>query len=471
MACAWLIYTKPAPPRISNFARVLNVATVVVEPMVEMTPITGHGTVRPKHQVNIVPQVSGRLVRVHDNLATGRVIPQGELLFEVDPTVYESRRKQAQAEIARLEASLQRVDQEMASLDERIANVQQMLAIDKRDYETSKRLFDVDQVGTRRDVDLVYQKYLRQRDAMIEIESRRKVLPHVKLETAAQLDAARARDKQASHDLDSTKIFCPFEARVETVSAYRSQVVTAHFSIATLTDMSAFELPVGIDPSELRWLDKAIRPEALEQETLTDRPVVTVRWSLHGQSFTWRGHVTRFEQVDEATRTARLIVEVDKIDMTATTGSQQGAKGPMLAIGMHCRAELPAQRLADALTVPRHAIYDNRWVYVVEPDDDSSSKRGGRLARREVPMLRSLGDTVLVDYAGRDTTEVCELRPGDRVVVSPLLKPVEGMQVRLRNERATLWERSPLRRDPRELKFVLFPPATLAHVSLVAGGE
>ncbi len=86
-------------------------------------------------------------------------------------------------------------------------------------------------------------------------------------------------------------------------------------------------------------------------------------------------------------------------------------------------------------------------------------------------MLRSLGDTVLVDYAGRDTTEVCELRPGDRVVVSPLLKPVEGMQVRLRNERVTLWERSPLRRDPRELKLALFPPATLAHVSLVAGGE
>jgi len=434
VVCAWLISTKPAPPRRSIFARPLGVAVSPVGRILEATPVVGHGTVRPKHQVKIVPQVSGRLVYALEDLAPGKIIPEGELLFEIDPTVYESRVRQAEAETRRLEASLERADQEMTNLDERIVNAEQMLAIDQQDYITSKRLHEIDEVGTQRDVDLVHQKLLRQKDALIELKSRRSVIPYVKLETQAQLEAARAHLGQATYDLENTKIFCPFDARVELAAAYESQVVTAHFSIATLTDMSAFELSVGIDPRELRWLDQAIRPSALEREEEGPQPEVRVSWSLHGQEFTWRGFVTRFERVDEATRTARLAVEIRDVDMVATVALGSDESSPTLAIGMHCRVELPVEPLTGALLIPRHAIYDNRWAYVFEPDPDSQDHRMGLLGRREVPMLRSVGDAVLVDYAGREGTEVCELGSDERVVVSPLVKPVVGMRIRLRDE-------------------------------------
>ena len=110
------------------------------------------------------------------------------------------------------------------------------------------------------------------------------------------------------------------------------------------------------------------------------------------------------------------------------TGS--GDNRPALALGMHCRADFPARILDGALTVPRHAIYDNQWVYVVEPD---TTGQAGRLVRRRVPLLRSFGDRVLVDYNGRKGTQICELSPGDSVVVSPLIKPVDGMRVRIRD--------------------------------------
>jgi hypothetical protein len=100
---------------------------------------------------------------------------------------------------------------------------------------------------------------------------------------------------------------------------------------------------------------------------------------------------------------------------------------------MYCKTELPAEPLADALLVPRHAVYDSRWVYVFERDAGSDGTTG-RLGRREVPLLRSLGDSVLVDYQGRDASQVCELTAGDQVIVSPLVKPVVGMKVRLREE-------------------------------------
>lgn len=466
----WLVRTKPSPPEHGSFARLPEVAVVQVEPTDDATPVIGYGTVRAKHQVKIVPQVSGELVFVHEDLAVGKVIPEGDLLFEIDPTVYEARMRQAEGEVQRLDAALARTDQEMANLDERIANAEVILGIDKNDYETSKKLYEVDQVGTRRDLDLVYEKFLREKDALIELRSRRAVIPYVRRETEAELEAARARLKQARHDLENTKIRCPFDARVELVSAYRSQVVTAHFSIATLTDMSAFELPVGVDPRELRWLHETIRPEALREAPdsgSSSGPEVIVRWSLAARSlgssplsgpgeFAWHGRVTRFERVDEATRTARLVVEVRNVDMVATLSEPPVAaarpahtaaghpdaspdpanSGARLAIGMHCRAELPAVPLTDALLVPRHAVYDPEasrgWVYVFEPQ--GPDERVGRLARRAVPMLRSVGDRVLVDYEGRRAEEHCELQPGDRVVVSPLIKPVEGMKIRLRED-------------------------------------
>jgi multidrug efflux pump subunit AcrA (membrane-fusion protein) len=308
-----------------------------------------------------------------------------------------------------------------------------MLAIDDTDYVTSRKLYEVEKVGTQRDLDLVHQKYLRQKSAFVELDSKRSMIPHLQLETQAQLDAARARLQQARHELEATTITCPFEARVESIGVHEAQFVTAHLSIATLTDMGAFEISVGIDPRELRWLDRSIRPEALSDSAGPTGPDVKVRWTLHGQEFSWTGRVTRFEKIDEATRTARMVVEVRQIDMVAQTIGA-GESAPALSIGMFCKTELPAAPLLDSLAVPRHAIYDNEWVYVFVADDDGSDGRGGRLERRRVPMLRSLRDDVLVDYRGRDETKPCELAPGDRVVVSPLPKPVVGMRIRLRED-------------------------------------
>ena len=442
-AYAWLVYTKPMPAKRAASDRLLEVTVLSIDARPEQTPVIGHGTVRPKHQLNIVPQVNGRLTQVHADLAQGKVIPKGDLLFEIDPTVYEARVRQAEAETRALEAALERHDQELVNIDARIANAEAMLAIEQEDYRTSKELYEVEKVGTQRDVDQANQKFLRQKGVVVELSSQRTMIPHVRLETQAQLDAARARLSQATHDLENTKIRCPFEARVETVSAYKSQVVTAHFSIATLTDMEAFEISVGIDPKELRWLDGAVRPEALESSDGAGGPMVKVQWSVHGQEFRWEGRVTRFERVDEATRTAQMVVEVRQIDMVATvtsTGARMDSQDsrtrnapPRLSIGMYCKTELPAEPLADALLVPRHAVYDSRWVYVFERDAGSDGTTG-RLGRREVPLLRSLGDSVLVDYQGRDASQVCELTAGDQVIVSPLVKPVVGMKVRLREE-------------------------------------
>jgi len=104
----WFIHTKPLPPTAHAPAPIPSVAVSTIDPQTQQIPIVGYGAVRPKNQVQIVPQISGKLVYTHKDLAQGEVIPSGELLFEIDSTVYEARVKQVEAEVRGLEGTLVR---------------------------------------------------------------------------------------------------------------------------------------------------------------------------------------------------------------------------------------------------------------------------------------------------------------------------------------------------------------------------
>ena len=473
IAMSWLVATKPQATRREQPDRVLRVRATPVVAALVTEPVVGHGTVRPMNQIDIVPEVGGKLIYSHADLAAGKVIPRGALLFEVDSNAYEARMQQEQAQVRALDAAIAMRDQELANLEPRILNAERMLEIEKQNYETTRDLFGgVPPVGTAQQVAADEQRYLRQKDALDELKSRRAMIPHLKAEARARLDAATARLEQANINLANTKIVCPFDARVESVGAHKAEVVTAHFSIAKLSDVGAFEIPVGIEQGQFRWLAKDAMAAARGGEHEAMPPAAVVTATIQGQLFSWTGRISRFEGVDEATRTARIVVEVANVDLTMELGAS--ASRQPLSIGMFCRAELPSEPLHDALVVPRNAIYDNQWVFVFEQaagGDDGV----GRLVRRMVPMLRSMGEAVVVDYRDRDDGAPCELMSGDRVIVSALLTPVDGMTVRLADNRressdaitTILNTSAPIPTVPRSSLLV----ATIDHLPALSGGR
>jgi multidrug efflux pump subunit AcrA (membrane-fusion protein) len=285
---------------------------------------------------------------------------------------------------------------------------------------------------------LTHGKLLQAQDVVLGLQSQLDLIPILKEETQARLEARRAQLGDAERNLENTRIFCPFDVRVESVAAQTSQVVIANLAIATLTDIEAFEIAAVLDPSDLQWTHRQAYARALGKD-LGEPPSVAVTWTLHGQRYSWRGQVTRLERHDETTRTARMVVEIP--DPLGELRSQEVAGRPQLSIGMFCTAAIPAEPLADALVVPRSAIHENNLVYIFEPDPASPDGRSGRLAARRVPLLRSVGDQVLVDFVGRAQHErlpaeralaECELRRGELTVLSPLPRAVIGMELRLR---------------------------------------
>ncbi|MFH0980044.1 MAG: hypothetical protein V2A79_00710 [Planctomycetota bacterium] len=441
----WLVATKPRPERLAAAPVVPQVEVLAVQPVVFDAPIVGYGTVRPKRQIKIVPEVGGRLVKVHGGLAPGNLIAKDELLFEIDPQTYQLRVEQAQAEVRRLEAELERRRREQSSLEKRLAVAQKLLDLADQNLARERSLAD-EQAARTVDVEKAEEAYLRQKDVVLGYQSQLDLMPSVIADTEAALHLKRSQLAEAQRQVEKTKITCPFDARVESVSAAESQVVVASFTIATLTDMEALELAAGVDPRDLRWTNLRAFARAVGQDLGTP-PEAAVTWSLYDQGYAWRGAVTRLERLDETSRTARVIVEIR--DVMQGLQLESGQASPPVSIGMFCRVAIPAEPLPNALVIPRSAVYDGdggdaaKFVYVFEPDGDRPGASDGRLGIRRVPLLRMVGDQVLVDFdgysaalGGPDESSVCELRAGDEIVVSPLPRAVIGMPLRRRAERS-----------------------------------
>ena len=76
----WFVATKPEPPHHTAPPRTTEVETLAIRPRTYTAPIIGHGNVRPRKQVRIVPNVSGKIIYTNPDLAEGKTIVRGERL-------------------------------------------------------------------------------------------------------------------------------------------------------------------------------------------------------------------------------------------------------------------------------------------------------------------------------------------------------------------------------------------------------
>ena len=217
----YLVITKPEPARRDLAAWVPEVELYPVCLQTFDAPVVGHGTVRAKSPLRIVPEVSGSLIYVNKDLAVGKQIEEGELLFEIDPRAYQLQVDQAQAEIKRLEAQLSRLREEEVTLQERLCVAEELLQLAERNW---KRELELEPGKGTTEVELLIAQtaFLRQKEQVPEYESRLAMNPHRIGEVEALLDMQRAELAGARRQVGKTKIFCPFDARIESISAAQS---------------------------------------------------------------------------------------------------------------------------------------------------------------------------------------------------------------------------------------------------------
>ena len=99
-----LAMLKPKTQREPRAAKpLLAVEVIVASPAPLKVSINSQGTVAPKREIDLVSQVSGKIVAVADNYANGRFFKAEEKLVQIESADYEFAVVRAKAQLARAE--------------------------------------------------------------------------------------------------------------------------------------------------------------------------------------------------------------------------------------------------------------------------------------------------------------------------------------------------------------------------------
>ena len=106
-AAAGIIMSRPNPEQltVSESSSAIRAMTVVKESI--RLRIRSEGTVTPKTQTDLIPEIKGRVIWISPNLVVGGYFQKGDLLVSIDPADYQARSGLAQAQLLRAEAELE----------------------------------------------------------------------------------------------------------------------------------------------------------------------------------------------------------------------------------------------------------------------------------------------------------------------------------------------------------------------------
>lgn len=226
-------------------------------------------------------------------------------------------------------------------------------------------------------------------------------------EAEKALAAAQAALARGRLDLERTKVRAPFPGRVRSARADIGQTITPGQPLAVVYAIDYAEVRLPIPDQDVAFLDL---PLHRQDSAAAAGPAVTLRATFGGAEHEWRGIVDRVEgEIDRRTRQITVVARIEQ-PYAAPAGSAR----PPLALGMFVQAKIQGRQFADVVAIPRAALRADQTVWVV--DDEL------RLRRRQVDVLRVDRDQVVLRQG---------LAAGERVCVTALETPTDGMFVRL----------------------------------------
>ncbi|MBI9076039.1 MAG: efflux RND transporter periplasmic adaptor subunit [Desulfatibacillum sp.] len=404
---------KTPPKAAENGERALKVEVMEVQPDDRLVIITGTGSAKAKDMVKLAPEVGGKVIRVHPDLEEGKRIPRGEILFEIDPTNYQSAYEVAAATVAQTNNTIERLQKQQSMDSERLKTIARNRDLAKAEYERVRTLFEKSKVGTQSGLDRAESAFNSAADMADQVSLAVDLYPIQIQETRSALESARARLRTAKADLERTKVRAPFDGRVVAKAIDPGQFVQPGAPVLTLADDSVLEIHVPLDSRDARdWLQ--FKENAGLQDTAWFGSLVQapceIRWTEDKNGHYWEGILDRVVAFDNKTRTLTVSVQVPGEKALSRDGDQLP-----LVEGMFCAVNIPGKTMQGVMELPRWAVSFENTVYI---------SNDLRLKTVPVTVERVQGETAYISQG---------LAPGDQVVTTRLIDPLENSLLEILN--------------------------------------
>ena len=329
--------------------------------------VPANGSVSPRTETDLIPQVSGEVISMSPALVAGGFFVAGVELARIDGADYRVNREATRAQVARAESDYARAEKEL-SRQSRLAT--QSVASESRidDAENAYRVAE------------------------------------------ASLREAEARLERAERDLARTRILAPYRGRVRSEQIDLGQFVDRGQAIATVYAVDFAEVRLPIPDRELAFLDVPLTHGTTTAESAElIGPKVLISADFAGGFHEWEGRLVRSEaELDPRSRMVHLVARV------ADPFGLSTPRSAPLAIGLFVDAVITGQTAEGAFLLPRDSLRPNSQVFIVDAEN--------RIHFRDVTLLRAERDQIVIGSG---------LEAGDRVCTSPLDAAIEGMLVRV----------------------------------------
>ncbi len=361
-----LIATKSKPQRRKPPPATTHVDAIRLE--LEDYPVIVHtqGTVQPRTESTLIPQVSGRIEWVSPTFREGGFFENGDILLRIEKSDYITALVVAEANLARAQ---------LISAEE--------VARSEQAREDWKKLGDGSDPGA-----LV----LRQ--------------PQL-ADARATVASAIAKRDQAQRDLERTEITAPYAGRILEKRVDIGQFVTPGSVMALIYAVDYAEIRLPLSDSEIAFVKL---PEIYRGESTQDLeygPKVILHASFGEQQHTWEGYIVRTEgAIDTRSRQLFVVAQVDD------PYGRSVANRPPLKAGQFVEAEIMGDVLRDVFVISRSTLREGREVLLIDGEN--------KLIRREVEIVWSDSENVVVRK---------QLAPGDVLCLTPLPYAAEGTPV------------------------------------------
>ncbi len=317
--------------------------------------VTSQGTVQPRTESQLVPEIAGRVTWVAPSFAEGGFFEAGDVLVRIDPFDYE---------------------QALVSARSQLAQARLRLAEEEAEAEVAQREWNTLGRGDPRELAL--------RKPQLE-------------DARASVAAAEAGVERATRDLQRADIVAPYAGRVRTKNVDIGQYVRVGDALATVYAVDVAEIRLPLPDDELAYLDLPLSYRGVEQQR---QPSVTLRATFAGETHAWNGRIVRTEsEIDSVSRMVHAIAAVEDPYAPGPNPNR-----PPLAVGMYVEATISGRTARDVAVLPRQALRGRDQMLVVTPDD--------RLSFRRVDVLRTATESVIVS-TGLQAGELVVISPLD----------------------------------------------------------
>ncbi len=182
--------------------------------------------------------------------------------------------------------------------------------------------------------------------------------------------------------LEKHYLYAPFSGSIVSADLRVGSTARVGSYLGQIINLDNLEVELPVNSNEIGWIRDGAEVKLISEELNSE----------------WKGRIVRIGgAIDQQTQTIPVYIKINNKNSTP------------LYEGLYLNSEVPGIDIEDALVIPRHALYNDSFVYLI---------KDGKFEIREVSIARKENDSLILSGGVMD---------GDTVVIDLLQGITTGM--------------------------------------------